>query len=167
MSSSIKHGVTLFRGALIRVEELVAAVSLLSLLVMVLIEVLARNLFNTGFPDMEMVMRYLVLYVGLIGAVLATERVCHIKCDVISVFISIQRKETIRRPLFLLSAMVCAVLSWHASRFWWDEWSYAGDHIKWVVPMALILPVGFGLLALHFTLSGLMGDQPDEDAACQ
>lgn len=167
MVTSIKHGLTLFRGALIRVEELAAAASLLALLVMVLIEVLARNLFNTGFPDMEMVMRYLVLYVGLLGAVLATERVCHIKCDVISVFISIQSKEKIKRPLFLLSAVVCAALSWHASRFWWDEWSYAGDHEKWVVPMALILPVGFGLLALHFTLSGLMGDPSSADDNCQ
>jgi TRAP-type C4-dicarboxylate transport system permease small subunit len=163
MNFSFSTALTVIRENLIKIEGVIAAASLFLLLLMVLVEVLARNLFDTGFPGMEMVTRYLVLFVGLMGAVLATERVCHIKCDVISAFVSPQTRVRIMRPLFVLSALICAALCWYAARFWWDEWQYAGSHEKWSVPLALILPVGFALLAFHMLLTGLMGSHASEE----
>lgn len=146
-----------FKEFLTRLEALVAALSLAALLLMVLVAVVARNFFDTGFPSMEMVMRYLVLFVGMMGAVLATDRTCHIKCDAVLAFISAKTRERIIRPLFVLTALVCVVLCWHAARFWWDEWLYAGAHDRWAIPLALVLPIGFGLLAVHFIILAFTG----------
>lgn len=140
------------KHALIILEKYVAAGSLLLLLTFTLTQIIARNFFDTGFPNLEAISRHLVLFIAFSGAALVSEQNNHIKIDILSAFLSARQKAILSRPLLIISSLVCGIFAWHASRFWLDELSYAPAYELWIVYMALILPVGFSILCLHFLL---------------
>lgn len=154
-----------FKQYLITLEKILAASSLLLLLAFTLIQVIARNFFETGFPSLEVISRHLVLYVAFLGAALITEDQNHIKIDFLSHFLSEKQKIILLRPLSILAAIICSAFAWQASRFWLDEWQYAGESDQWIVLLAAILPIGFALIALHFVLLAISGAMRVEQAA--
>ena len=141
----VKHG-------LIAIEKFVAASSLLLLLIFTLAQIVARNFFDYGFPQLEAISRHLVLYIAFAGAALVSEQNNHIKIDILSAFLNTRQKEILIKPLLVISSLVCGAFTWHAAKFWLDELSYAPEHELWIVYMALILPTGFIVLSLHFFL---------------
>jgi TRAP-type C4-dicarboxylate transport system permease small subunit len=132
--------ITNFRHALIRMEGFMAAASLLLLLGLVFGQVLARNFFQSGIPNAEILSRYMVLYVAFFGSVLAVESGKHIRIDVIA---ACMKPESIRRlqpPLYLVSSILCGIMTWAATRFWYDDWLYVAEHERWSSILALITP---------------------------
>ena len=123
-----------------------------------MVQVLARNFFDMGFPDLDVIMRYLSLFVIFMGATLATERCAHIKIDIVSSLLPADFSRKLARPLFFLSALVCMSFCWYSLLFWLDEWEFSSMNEKWSVPFALIIPTGFGLLAFHFLLLCFLGE---------
>jgi TRAP-type C4-dicarboxylate transport system permease small subunit len=161
MLPSEPHWVTSFRHALVRMEAFMAGASLLLLLSLVFGQVLARNFFETGIPNADILSRYMVLYVAFFGATLAVDRHKHIRIDVVAACLNPDRIKKLRSPLYLISAVVCGIMTWAAIRFWYDDWQYVGEHERWSSVLALITPFGFSLLSLHFLLGGLFMQPPD------
>lgn len=146
----IKHGLIFF-------EKWVAASSLLLLLLLAIIQVIARNFFDTGFSHMEIVTRHLILFIIFMGAALVSEQNKHIKIDILTPFLSTEQQEKLVRPLLLLSAVISGIFAWYSLGFWLDEWQYAPAYERWSVYLALILPIGFSVLALHLLLLTITG----------
>ena len=140
---------------LIRVESMIAGISLAAILLLSLVQIGLRNFFHTGIPNADVVIQHLVLWVSFFGAVLAV-RERHIKIDVAVLWMPESWRNWLERPIFAFCAIVCAALCWAAVRYWYGEWTSAGD-AKWVTAMAIILPLSFGLLTLHFLLRALIG----------
>jgi len=151
-----------FRDSLIQIETWLAASSLLLLLGLAMVQIVARNFFDTGFVQAETLTRYLVLYVTFFGAALAVDRNRHIRIDVCTTLLSPTALSHLYRPLRLLAALVCGFLADAAIRFWRDEWQYAPDHEQWQVIIGLVIPVGFVMLTVQFLLGALLG--PEEHA---
>lgn len=151
-----------FKNRLVQLEVFLAAASLLLLLLLALVQIIARNAFDAGIPQADSLTRHLVLYVTFFGAALAVDRNRHIKIDVASTLLSARALKTLYRPLRALAAVVCLFFTDAAIRFWRDEWAYAQDYERWQTLLGLILPVGFVLLTVHFLLAALLG--PDDDA---
>lgn len=147
--------ITSLRDSLVSLDKFMVGLSLLLLLLLVTGQVLLRNLFDSGVPHADILSRYLVLYITFFGAGLAVERHAHIRIDVLAVMIEPDRLYALRRPLYLISAVVCAVLTWAAMRFWYDDWQYVAEHERWSSILALVTPFGFALLCLHFLLAAL------------
>ncbi len=152
------------RTQLVFVEGWLAACSLLLLILLALVQILARNLFDTGFADIDSLTRYLVLYVTFFGAAVAVTQERHIKIDVCCAMLRPGSVARLYRPMRLLAALVCAFLAHAAVRYWYDEWLYAPAHEHWQVLVSLIIPVGFVLLTLQFLLAAILGR--DEEACC-
>ena len=153
-----------FRDGLIQMELWLAAASLLLLLVLALLQILIRNLFDSGMADADTLTRYLVLYVTFLGAAVAVDRDRHIKIDVCCTMLKPAILKKLYRPLRALAAVVCTFFTDAAVRFWLDSWQFAPDHERWLVLVGLIIPVGFALLTLQFVLASLLG--PDDTACC-
>lgn len=147
--------VTSLRHSLVRMDIFMAGSSLLLLLLLVFGQVVMRNLFQSGIPNADVLARYLVLYVSFFGAALAIEQHRHIRIDAIAACLEEEQCKRLRPPLYLLSALVCAALSWAAMRFWYDDWQFVAEHERWASILALITPFGFCLLTVHFLLGGL------------
>ncbi len=149
------------RVILMQLETWLAAGSLLLLLLLALLQILARNLFDAGFATADTLSRYLVLYVMFFGAALAVERDRHIRIDVACSFLSRATLNRLYRPMHALAALVCVFLTDAAIRYWRDAWLYAPEHERWLVLVGLVIPAGFGLLTLHYLLATWLG--PDGD----
>jgi TRAP-type C4-dicarboxylate transport system permease small subunit len=138
--------------SLFKVESLIAAISLFLLLALSLFQIITRNVFNFGYPAIEIINRNLLIICGAMGAVLATSKLRHIKIDALTVLLSERQLLKLRCPLSLFSAIVCLLMSYYAGIFVFDEWQYAPANERWALPFTLIYPCGFGLLGLHFFL---------------
>ena len=154
------YWITSLRHALIRMETFMAGSSLLLLLAIVFGQVLVRNFLESSIPHADILSRYLVLYVTFFGAALAIESHRHIRIDVVAACMKPERIRLLRPPLYLVSAGLCAMMTWAAMRFWYDDWQYVAAHERWASILALITPFGFSLLTLHFLLGGLFKPAP-------
>lgn len=151
----------LVRARLVQMETLFAAASLFLLLMLAVLQILARNFFDSGIEFADALTRYLVLYVTFFGAAVAVERDRHIKIDVCSTLLKPATLRTLYRPLRAIAALICAFLSHAAIRFWLDEVNFAADHERWQIYVGFVIPLGFVLLTLQFLLAALLG--PGED----
>ncbi len=140
------------RLGLIQLEKILAGLSLLLLLIIALSQVVLRNFFELGFADLDVIARHLVLFVTFMGAALASEGNKHIKIDCVSSAIKPRFRDRLKKPLIAISSIVCAIFFWYALQFWIDESQYAPDNEQLALYMALILPLGFLTLSLHFFL---------------
>ena len=138
---------------LVKVECFVAGTSLLLLLLLSLFQILTRNLFDFGFPEIEIINRNLLIICGAMGAVIATSKSRHIKVDALIPFMSKRVVSSLRCPVSLFAMAVCWIMSYHAVIFVLDEWQYIPANERWTLPFTLIYPAGFGLLGLHFLLN--------------
>lgn len=145
------------KQTLIAIEKFIAAGSLLFLLLLTLIQIIARNFFETGFAQLDVVTKHLVLFIMFMGAALACEGNSHIKIDVLCAYLPQDKKNKLIKPLFLLSSIITLIFAWYSAIFWLDEWNYATGNQYLSVFMALILPCGFIVLGLHFLLLALLG----------
>lgn len=152
------------RDGLIQLETWLAAASLLLLLALALLQILIRNLFDSGIADADTLTRYLVLYVTFLGAAVAVDRDRHIKIDVCCTMLKPATLRKLYRPMRALAAVVCAFFTDAAIRFWLDSWEFAPDYEQWLVLVGLIIPVGFALLTLQFVLASILGQ--DNTACC-
>lgn len=152
----------LLRTRLVQIESLLAAGSLLLLLLLAVIQIVERNLFDSGNAAADTLTRYLVLYVTFFGAALAVDADRHIKIDVVSSFLSPAILAWLYRPLRAIATVICVLFTEAAIRYWRDEWIYAQDQERWLVLVGLVIPIGFALLSLQFLLATLLGrdDRP-------
>ena len=147
-----------------RIESTLAISGLLLMLGLSLVEIILRNLLHTSIPGADVLIRHLVLWVSFIGAVVAV-RERHIKIEIISVWLPEIWRSRLERPIFLFSAIVCAIIAWAAVRFWYQEWLNAPPGEKWIALLSIVIPLSFLLLALHFVLRFLIGPRSHERTA--
>ena len=145
------------RAALTRLEEWLAAASILLLIGLSLTQIVARNVFDTGFPGMDKLGRQLVLYVAFLGAALAVTLDRHIRVDIAALWLSPGWRTRLYRPFCLLSAVVCAFFLDAAVRFLQQAWVFSPLNERWLVLLAVIIPAGYLLLLLHFLLELILG----------
>lgn len=135
---------------LITLESWLAAGSLFLMLALSLFQIVIRNTLDFGYPEIEIINRHLLLVCGIMGAVLATSQLRHIKIDALTPLLSVHRLAQLRRFLLVFAALVCALLCYPAIQFCLDEWQYAPANERWTLAFTLIYPLGFTLLSLHF-----------------
>ena len=142
-----------FEKILVKAESGIAALSLFLLLALSLFQIVTRNFFDFGFPEIEIINRNLLIVAGAMGAVIATSKARHIKIDILTTFMSKRLISQLRCPLALFSATVCALMAYYAFVFVMDEWEYTPVNERWALPFTFIYPFGFSLLSLHFLLT--------------
>lgn len=146
----LKHGLILF-------EKVMAASCLILLLSLAIFQLIARNFFDAGFAQMEIVTRHLILFIIFMGAALISEQNRHIKIDVLTHFLSVKRQEQLVRPLIFLSSIVSGIFAWYSIGFWQEELTYAPTNERLAAYLAFILPAGFSILSLHLLLLTITG----------
>jgi len=152
-----------FSNTLTLVAGWLAALSLLLLIVLALVQILARNLFDSGIAEADTLTRYLVLYVTFFGAAVAVQRGRHIRIDVLCALLQPAMVGKLYRPMHTGAAVICGLFTDAAIRFWRDGWQFAPQHEQWLSLVGLIIPVGFALLTVQFLLAAVLG--PDDEAA--
>lgn len=128
---------------------------LLSIMVILaFLQVALRNLFSTGIPWGDILLRQIVLWLGFLGGTLATSKERHIHIDAFAHFMSPRVKAAVRIFTNLFGAVVCLILAQAAVRFVQSEIE-ANTMMFKQIPVwyaEVIIPFGFGLHAIHFLI---------------
>ena len=142
-----------------RLETLLPAALLLGMIVLAGVQIALRNLFDGGLFWVEPLLRIAVLWLTLLGALAATRGNNHIKIDVISRYLPQLGRRIATWTGTLFSACVCTLIAWHSARFVWVEYQAQTTLFNqlpaWM--FQIIMPVGFGLMALRFLLFSYLG----------
>jgi TRAP-type C4-dicarboxylate transport system permease small subunit len=136
------------------VEDGLLVIALIVLIALAGNQILMRNLWQSGLSWGDPLIRVLVLWVGLLGAMAATRDDNHIRIDILSRWLPARARILTRLVTDLFTALVCALLAYHSARFVLldrDAGIIAFARIPaWLCE--LILPLGFGVIALRFAL---------------
>lgn len=135
-----------------RLEDLLIAALLTATMGLALYQIVLRNVMGTGLVWGDILIRILVLWLGMAGAMAATREHKHISIDLLTRFLSprLQRVATCLTTLF--AAVVCLLASYYSLRFVQSEFE-AGDLAFGQVPYWVceaILPLGFAVIALRY-----------------
>ena len=152
-------------NSLHRLEDAVLVLALLFMLTMALLQIVMRNFFDSGFLWAESFLRVLVLWVAMLGAMVATRERNHINIDLISRFAKSELMIWLRVLTHLFSAFVCGVCAWHAVIFIQYEFD-DGTIAFGMVPVWIcqsIIPLAFGIMALRFLVGLLPQEEREPD----
>jgi len=135
-----------------RLENLLLGGLLVAMILLATYQILLRNLFDGGLIWGDELLRILVLWTGLLGAVAASRERRHITIDVLSRLLPERLRRWTARLVALFTGLVCALLAWQSGRFVHAEFSF-GASGPGGVPSAwfeLVLPVCFALISLRY-----------------
>lgn len=134
------------------IEESLLALLLGVMIILATSQIFMRNLWGGGIDWSDPLLRVLVLWLGLFGAMAATRDGSHIKIDLLSKLLPAAAARFLEPVTNLVSAAICAIVCYHAGRFVMMEYQ-DGSSAFATVPAWLcevIIPIGFGLMALRF-----------------
>ena len=137
-----------------RAEQTLIVIFLSLMILVAFLQIILRNAFATGLTWGDPLVRSLVLWVGFIGATLATREGRHINIDVISRWFPSLGKPFIDFMTRLFSFFICGLLTFAALKFIKNE-IQMGTVSSLGIPSwipAVILPVAFGLMTFRFGL---------------
>lgn len=153
---------------LYRLEDTIIGVLLSGILIFALTQIVLRNFFDTGIIWGDSLLRVLVLWLGLIGANLASRQGKQISIDVLSKFIPHTYKLIFKRLNLLFALIICLIVSYFSMQFVIFEYeskSYAFEQVpSWITEV--IIPVSFLIMAIRYFVqmiqmsdSGISQDQ--------
>jgi len=137
-----------------RVEQGLITVLLTVMILLAFAQIVLRNFFATGIDWGDALIRYLVVWVGFIGAALATQEDKHITIDVLSRWFTGAGNDAVKVLSDFVSAAVCGVLTWAGIKFILFE-AQMGGIAFFKLPIwlpELIIPITFGLMTLRYAL---------------
>jgi len=121
-------------------------------------QILLRNVFDSGFSNVEPFVRMLVLWVAMAGAIVASRQDKHINIDIASRFMPPALKHRVRAVIHLFTAVICIVVAVTSLTFVIAE--YNADSVVFAALPAWmaqsIIPFGFGMIGLHYLLLALI-----------
>jgi TRAP-type C4-dicarboxylate transport system permease small subunit len=136
---------------LVRAEGWLLVLFLGAMVVLSFAQVVLRNVFGTGFLWADPLVRHMVLWVGFLGAAIATHEERHISIDALTRFLSPRWKAAAAVAGQLFLAAVCVVLV-DASWTFLIEEKEAGGEVFSGLPSyigLMIIPAGYLLIAIH------------------
>jgi TRAP-type C4-dicarboxylate transport system permease small subunit len=140
-----------------RVEQTLISILLSVMIFIAFFQIVLRNLFATGLTWGDPLVRNLVLWVGFIGAAIATREGKHISIDVISQWVPPRGKIFLEFIIHVASFIICGLLTYAAVKFVRNDTLIGGVTFlgisSWVPE--LILPLTFGLMTLRYGFRSL------------
>lgn len=162
----MKERLTRLTVRLRQLEDLLLALLLTAMILLATSQILLRNLWDYGLTWGDPTLRLMVLWITLLGAMAATRDNNHIRIDLLTRYLPPATGRVARRLTDGFTALVCALLAWHAARFVWFEYQDGGRFLDLlpIWPFQLVMPVGFAIIALRLLLGSLIGQPLKREA---
>lgn len=146
---------TKLSGFFHHLEEGVVVSMLLTMIILTCVQVVMRTFFSSGLDWADSLLRYLVIWSGLLGAAICTRQGQHINIDLASRLLPARWLHCLGVVLNVFSTLVCAGLTWSGYLFVKSEMEFGGDAAllglaHW--QLTLIFPLAFALMTLRFLI---------------
>jgi len=137
-----------------KIEDGILIGLLLLMIFIAVLQIFLRNLFDSGILWGDPLVRTLVLWIGLIGAMIASRDNHHISIDVISRYLPNQIKKFTDFMMSIFTTGVCAVMAYYSFLFVMmekDDGALAVAAIPaWVCES--IIPVSFFIISIRYLI---------------
>ena len=138
-------------------EEAFLCLLLFAMILLACVQIFLRVFYSSGILWVDPLLRYMVIWVGLFGAAVATKQSKHISIDIISYLVPEKFLSWLHGFINFFSASVCVALTYAAVIFVRDEAFYGGRGIldipSWCLNLAY--PIAFGMIASRFLILAL------------
>jgi C4-dicarboxylate transporter DctQ subunit len=139
--------------ALSKAEEFLLGVLLTTASLVLFANVVARYVFNWGFPWAEELVRYEIIWMVFLGGSIAARQGLHIGVDLLVRFAPVPLRKPIDILINLISLTFCLLILYYGASLisqtkMFGQVSPALQVPMWMVQLAI--PLGAGLMALRF-----------------
>lgn len=164
-----------FLKQLDRGEDILLCILLTSMLSLACVQIFMRSVLSSGLLWADPLLRYLVLWCGLLGALKATGQEKHIALD----FSNYLVPKSLQPWVFVITALFCtitaAALTLAAWIFIQNEIEYGGARLLSLPVWSwnIIFPITFGLMSVRygvifvFRINSYLRSQPQSDTMNQ
>jgi len=137
---------------LYRIEDGILVGLLLLMIGLSVTQIFLRNLFDSGIVWSDILVRILVLWVGLLGAMVASRQGNHINVDILDRYLPERVKPLVSTVVQLFTALICTVATYFSLLFVQGEYADGGTLFArvpaWVCES--IIPFAFAVIALRY-----------------
>ena len=155
--------VTYFLGFVNKLEDGFLVLTLATMVILAIVQIFARNIFGEGVVWIDPLLRMLVLWVAIAGAVVATRTDNHIRIDFFTRKVSKKFCRQLQRSVYAFCIFICSLIAYHAFRFVQMDYEYKtiafANIPAWMTE--LIIPVGFFMIAFRYLLLFISPPGPD------
>lgn len=139
-------------------EDTLLALMLGVMILLGTLQIVQRNFLGSSFVWTDELLRLLVLWIAMAGAVAASRDDRHIVIDLFSRYLRKKVALGVRAGLDLFTVAVCGLLAWHSARFVYGEWEYGATLLDGLPawPFEAIIPAAFAVIAYRYTLFGFL-----------
>lgn len=154
----------LIEKLIVRLNIILMVLSLAAMVVLGLIQVVLRNIFDSGLIWADIVIRNLVLWVGFSGAVVATSKGHHIAIGALLKFVPEGAKRVAHVLVSIFTSVICFCLAYTSITFLLSE-KEMGGVLFGKIPLwisELIIPATFCFLTYQFFVHALEAPPVEE-----
>lgn len=147
-----------------RLEDALLVLLLATMIVMSCVQIILRNFFATGLVWNESLLRILVLWLTLIGAMVASRHGHHITINLGRQLVPQRYAAMMASIASLMSGAICVICAYYTGLFVWGEYQYSYPAFANVPSWAtsLIIPFSFAVMALRFCAQAVF--PPEENS---
>ncbi|HJU40689.1 MAG TPA: TRAP transporter small permease [Tahibacter sp.] len=146
-----------------RLEDWLLTIFVVALIVLAGLQILLRNVFDGGFTWAEPVLRMLVLWSAMLGALIAARDDAHIGLDFINRFVDGVKLRIARFVALGFAAVLCGAMAWYSWGLVELDREGGTEGVvgipAWV--LELVLPIGFALMAVRFVIRAFAAPKGD------
>ena len=148
-----------------RVETGLIAVLVLAMVLLAGAQIVLRNLFETGLAWADPLLRAMVLWTAMLGALAAARDDKHIGLDLLTHFLHGRTRRAVRVVALLFAAAVSAAMAWYGLGL--VQLDVGGGTPVAGIPAWIVesvLPAGFALLAIRLAIRAFLPPRSDAPA---
>jgi len=143
---------TAIRGGLDGFVAFLVAVVLLAMVLLSALQILLRNVFDTGLLWIDPLLRHFVLFIALLGGIVATGQKRHIQISALERFVHGKARRIVGSIAAALAVVICLAIV-HAGLLLVRDEISSGERAlfgipSWIIVMAI--PAGFLAIAIRF-----------------
>ena len=137
-----------------RLEDALLVLLLGSMIAIAAAQVIMRNLFDSGFFWGDAAVKVGVLWLAIVGAMVASRSDEHIRIDLVNHFLGDRAKENLKRLINLFTCAILALFAWSSLtfvQFEYEDQTIAFANVpSWIC--AIVIPIGTGIMSLRYAI---------------
>ena len=135
-------------------EDAILVLLLAGMILLAMGQIILRNVFDLGFIWTDELLRLLVLWLAVAGAVAASRDNRHISLAILDRFLPQWAQDLVKMLTHVFTASVCGLIAWFSLDFVQTSREF-GDVLLGHLPawaLQSVMPIGFALIAYRYTL---------------
>jgi C4-dicarboxylate transporter, DctQ subunit len=136
------------------IEDGLIVFILLMMIGLAVYQIVLRNVFSSSLVWVEPLLQNAVLWIGLLGAMIASRRDEHIRIDLVNSYLKPETRRWLAMLVDLFTCAICAVVAWYSMEFLFGEMEQGGNAFPGVPSWILqaMIPIGFSVISLRYLI---------------